>query len=220
MNMVQKKETLYGCLWSLLIVIISGFPILVSANPSNVSDCLEEGDCLEIEEEVQMDEQNEELLIETKKGSLAVDIAKTVFALLLILLLIYMMLRIMKRKNRLMSDVKVLENLGGISVGSNKSIQIVRVGTRVYMIGVGENVELLQEIEDEEIINDLSNRTENKEREMSSLLESFFNRKNGKTEEDNSFQSFNKLFSNELKKLKDNRNTLIKKYQKKDDEHE
>lgn len=84
-----------------------------------------------------------------EKDSLAISIVKTIVLLGLILFLIYFLLKLLNKKNRLFQQSKTLENLGGISLGQNKSIQVIRVGEKMYLIGVGDNVELLQEVSDE-----------------------------------------------------------------------
>lgn len=43
----------------------------------------------------------------------------------------------------------MMQNLGGISVGSQKSVQLVKVGNSLYLVGVGEDVNMLKEITDE-----------------------------------------------------------------------
>ncbi len=67
---------------------------------------------------------------EMEKDSLAISIVKTIVLLGLILFLIYFLLKLLNKKNRLFQQSKTLENLGGISLGQNKSIQVIRVGEK------------------------------------------------------------------------------------------
>ena len=47
-----------------------------------------------------------------------------------------------------------MKNMGGISLGQHKSIQLVVIGETYYLIGVGDDISLLKEITDPEEIND------------------------------------------------------------------
>src|SRR5690625_7861512 len=84
-----------------------------------------------------------------------------IFALLLILALIFFLSKLFNKKNNNLHQLNMMENMGGISVGQNKSIQIVRIGTQFYVVGVGENIDLLKEITDENLQQELiQNETE------------------------------------------------------------
>ena len=48
-----------------------------------------------------------------------------------------------------------MKNMGGISLGQQKSIQLVVIGEAYYLIGVGDDIRLLKEITDTEEINKL-----------------------------------------------------------------
>nr|WP_246521408.1 MULTISPECIES: flagellar biosynthetic protein FliO [Ornithinibacillus] len=160
--------------------------------------------------------------ISSDNGSLVFDLVKLVFALFLILALIYFVLKFLNRRNKLFNQVKVLENLGGIAVGPSKSIQIIRVGSKVYLVGVGENVQLLEEIEDEgmkeEILSSYNQQSDFKPENLLSLLQ----RKDKQTNENSNDTNanFKNLFSNELEKLKENRKKLVNKHTEKEDIHE
>lgn len=215
-------------LFSIGIIILlfsAGFSGLVEAS-NKVSDCLDgTADCEEElepassnESEMEQDESTADI---ENNGSLLFDLVKMFFALLLVLALIYLLIKFLSKRNKLFHQVKALENLGGISVGQNKSIQLVRIGTKVYLIGVGENVEMLQEITDDEIKKDLLHRESNEEKDFSAgaLLTSFLQTKSDGTNRkgDQSKHEFKNLFSNELEKLKQNRKNIIKQQNQKED---
>ena len=44
----------------------------------------------------------------------------------------------------------MVQNLGGLSLGAQKSVQLLQVGKTLYLVGVGEDVQLLREITDPE----------------------------------------------------------------------
>ena len=41
-----------------------------------------------------------------------------------------------------------IRSLGGVPLGQNKSIQIVEIGHSLFVVGVGENIQLLDKIID------------------------------------------------------------------------
>lgn len=74
----------------------------------------------------------------------------TFFIVLAIIIgLIIFTLKFLAQKNQAWSQAKSLRHLGGIAVGQNKSVQLIKIGSHVYVVGVGENVQLLEKIEDE-----------------------------------------------------------------------
>ncbi|WP_245844007.1 flagellar biosynthetic protein FliO [Oceanobacillus rekensis] len=166
------------------------------------------------------EDNNNELLNRTESnGSLAFEIVKMFFALILVIALIYILIKFLSKRNKLFNHVKALDNLGGISVGQNKSIQIIRIGSQLYLVGVGENVELLQEITDEEVKRDIllsSERTTDNFPGGALLTSLIPNKKDAKP--DPSENNFKALFSKELENLKQNRNKMINKH--KEDPHE
>lgn len=213
--MLNKRTLIWFFLFFLLCISI---PNQTFANPSTVTDCIEHGDCPDMEEELESDQAEDgEDIVVSKNSNLAFDIVKMVFALLLILLLIYVILKVFNRKNRVLQQVNILDNLGGVSVGANKSIQMIRVGKKIYMIGVGETVELLEEITDEDVKKDILNSLEDQKSSNHPIdLKQLFSRKDHPDEE----KAFQTLFSRELDQLKKSRKNIINKHHQKDDEHE
>lgn len=218
----MKKKKI--CIYVIITLIFMNTYITVHAEPLNVTDCLEdEEDCSELNqsppEEINSDDSNSQVS-SMESSSLVFNIVKVVFALFLILLLIYVLLKFLNKKNKMFHKVKALENIGGISLGQNKSIQVVRIGERFYLIGVGDNVELLQEITDESLINHLLDSQESTS-EASSMLKTLFPLKESKENDENiEEKQFKNLFTSELNKLKENRKKLIEKHQKKEDKYE
>lgn len=210
-----------------IIFILCILPLPVGASP-NVSDCMNNNDeCTnedinsEEEADVINEDSNNGMVVngDNSSPSLVFEIIKMFFALLLVIGLIYVVLKLLGKRNKLGSNIKSLENVGGISVGQNKSIQIVRIGNQVYMVGVGDNVELLQEITDEETIQQILHDEQQSEDFLGTNFMSMLTKKKKiNTREDDSDQSFEKLFEQELNNLKSNRGKMIQNY--KEDSHE
>lgn len=190
----------------------------------NVLDCIEnEKDCEEENPDsvgIMEKNTNNELLEENSfsGGSLAFSFAKMIVALFFVLAIIYIILLLLRRKNKLYQHSKMLENLGGIPLGPNRSVQLIRVGSKVYLVGVGEQIQLITEITEQDVVDSLIEQTE---REETSVLQDFlssrFRKNTEKTKGSN--DQFISTLHGELSKLQDNRTELIHKIVEKDDEH-
>ena len=77
-------------------------------------------------------------------------------ALAFVIFLIYALLKFVNKRSRSFSSHSTIESIGGVGLGANRSVQVVRIGKKLYLVGVGDSVQLLKEIEDkaevEEII--------------------------------------------------------------------
>lgn len=75
-----------------------------------------------------------------------------IFCLVLIIALFFVIIKVISQKNKLMMSGRSVKLIGGVSIGQNKSIQVVEVGHSLYVVGVGDNVQLISKIEDAEEI--------------------------------------------------------------------
>lgn len=78
---------------------------------------------------------------------------KVMFVLLFIIGLIILLIRFLAQKNKILMANRAIKNLSGVQLGQNKSVQIIEIGRSLYVIGVGENVELIEKIDQSEEIN-------------------------------------------------------------------
>ena len=85
--------------------------------------------------------------------------------------LLFALLKFINRKSRLYNKNQLMKNVGGISLGQHKSVQLIVVGNQYYLIGVGDDVRLLKEITDHDEIDKL---TEYYEESGESLTEGWF----------------------------------------------
>jgi flagellar protein FliO/FliZ len=215
------KRTVWACVL-LLVLHFAVSPIAVSAAAS-VGDCLQEdaagSDACKDMNEAGNQQENTPTTdgADSSAGgtSTFLNLVKLALALAVVLGLIYVLLKFLNKRNRLFQQVRAMENIGGIALGNNKSVQIVRVGEKVYMLGVGDNVDLLTEITDEQTIQELTEK-EQQEMKASALLTSMLPRKKQQAsapektaaEQDESQNRFQDLFKQELGKLKQSRNKL------------
>lgn len=85
-------------------------------------------------------------------GGTFLTFLKLLFALGVVLALILFLYRFLSKRTRAFQSVGHLRNLGGVSVGPNRSVQLVRIGDEILVVGVGENVQLIKTVEDEDFL--------------------------------------------------------------------
>ncbi len=184
------------------------------------------------EKKIETDKQNEENVeneTQEEEGTyeppnMFISTVKLVFALAIIIILIYFVLKIVNGKNKTVQKTRSLENLGGIPLGTNKSLQTVRIGERIYVIGVGDTVEMLLEVTDEKTKSELmaNNPTDYN---PTNLVKTFLP-KTKKVETNDKFensqtQTFTNMFQKELESLVKGRQKVRKDFTKKEgDRHE
>ncbi|CAM3419146.1 flagella biosynthesis regulatory protein FliZ [Aeromicrobium ponti] len=78
------------------------------------------------------------------------DFFKMILATIFTVGLLYVLLKFINKKSKVYNRSQIVENLGGTALGSNRSIQLIKVGNRILVVGVGENIQLLKEIDDSE----------------------------------------------------------------------
>ncbi|WP_430785911.1 flagellar biosynthetic protein FliO [Virgibacillus flavescens] len=217
MNKLLNKISI--CIF-LIVCYIGIGQVEVSAEAPNAKECIEGNvDCGNLEN--QGSNENSDEASKKENDSLLFMLVKMFFALVLVLALIYLLLKFLSKRNKLFSQVKALENVGGVSVGQNKSIQIIRIGDRLYVVGVGDNVELMHEITDEaEKQEILQNNKQSTNFQSGSFLSSLFSHKNNGESSNQPKSDFKNLFAGELDKLKNGRSKMINHHKRKGDKHE
>ncbi|MEF3304827.1 flagellar biosynthetic protein FliO [Paenibacillus sp. GYB003] len=86
-------------------------------------------------------------------GAMFVAMAKVIFFLILIIGIFLVIMKVLaKKKWSWTSGRAVFHSLGGLTVGPNKSVQIVEIGRSLYVLGVGDDVKLIHKIDDPEEI--------------------------------------------------------------------
>nr|WP_295970434.1 flagellar biosynthetic protein FliO [uncultured Bacillus sp.] len=91
----------------------------------------------------------------TKVGLTIWDFIKMILATIFVVALLYLVLKFMNKKSTMLKNSQLMDNLGGVPLGANRSVQMIRIGKRLFIVGVGENVQLLKEIEDVEEYNQI-----------------------------------------------------------------
>ena len=107
---------------------------------------------------------------------LALTVWRTFFSLALIIGLIYFVMYVLRRTTgeggSYLASKKMFAILGRFSLGPKKSIYLVRVGEKILVLGVGNEINLLLVIEDGQLIKSIEYESKNplKIREFSDYL--------------------------------------------------
>ena len=76
------------------------------------------------------------------------NLLKVVFFLAVIVILIVLLIRFLGRRNQSLMSGRSIRTLGAMGLGPNKSIQVIELGGSLYLIGVGENISMMDKITD------------------------------------------------------------------------
>jgi flagellar protein FliO/FliZ len=71
---------------------------------------------------------------------------KFIISFVLVIGLLFLLLRFLSKRNRILPSNGPILSLGGQALGNNKSLQILLIGQTIYIVGVGETVTLIRTI--------------------------------------------------------------------------
>lgn len=148
------------------------------------------------------------------------DFVKMFFALGIVIALFYIILRFINNKNRFYGQMKAIENLGGLPLGTNRSIQLIRIGNKVLVVGVGETIQLLKEITSPDEIDQLTNQKDVAPLQVSqTILKKFLTKTESKSKNNsNSADSFSSMLKEQLEDLAEGRKKIYDKFKRDQDE--
>ncbi|TLS49836.1 hypothetical protein FE782_22805 [Paenibacillus antri] len=75
---------------------------------------------------------------------------QVIVVLAVVIGLIVVLIRFLAARNKRWSGDRSLQVHAGVPLGQNKSMQVVEIGDAVYIVGVGDNITLLDKIDDPE----------------------------------------------------------------------
>ncbi|WP_338786611.1 flagellar biosynthetic protein FliO [Metabacillus sp. FJAT-53654] len=165
--------------------------------------------------------QEEPVVQEDALSVSAFDFIKMFLALAFVLFLVYFLLKFVTKRNRMFQQGQSIVNLGGTSLGQSKSIQMVKVGNRLFVLGVGESISLLKEIDDEQERNQLIEDFERKQEQIvepkdliqkvTTILNDNLKRNRAKEKE----TTFSTSFKDQLEKVKNERTKQLEDVKRK-----
>jgi len=153
------------------------------------------------------------------------DYVKMIFALLFVVLLLYGLLRFVNSRNKTFQHNQLIQNLGGVGVSQGKSVQLLQVGNSLFLVGIGEDITLLKEIEDPEEIEKITKIYEEKQvigktvpyiTELVNGLKENVSTKSKSNEKND--PSFNETFQKKLREIKKDRSDVLTDWKTKERE--
>ncbi|MHA6484388.1 flagellar biosynthetic protein FliO [Paenibacillus sp. strain BS8-2] len=131
-----------------------------------------------------------------------------IVSLAIVITLIVLVIKWLSNRSRAWGSNRSMRSLGGVALGQNSSMQVVEIADRIYVVGVGETITLLDKFEDPEqvaaVIAALAKQTEGSwnPKDVTALIRRW---RSGKTEEKqpnderwNESASFQQLLQNKL----------------------
>jgi flagellar protein FliO/FliZ len=142
-------------------------------------------------------------------------IVRVFFALAFVGILIFFLVRFLSRKSGNFNSTRKLRIVAGIGLSPQKSMQIVEVGNKLYIVGVGNDIQVLDKIEAPEEIEALIESLDAPLIENQFLLtwkdkiSTWFKKKEVVSEEmELDIEEYEKLFSEQLKDATNRQNTV------------
>lgn len=147
--MQSLKRLVKAALPAALLLFFLLDPVQAGAQDCSVQAAIAEGEeCLG--ESGEPDEADE---VQVSFGeSPWISFLKMIGALLVVIALLFGLLKFVNKRARSFQESKALSLVSGVSLGGNRSVQMVKVGNKLLVVGVGEQVQLLHTIEDQDEI--------------------------------------------------------------------
>lgn len=132
----------------------------------------------------------------------------------LIIALIILLVRFLGKRNRYLSQSHAIRTLGAIGLGPNKSLQVIEIGGSVYLVGVGEDISLVDKISNPDEVASLVQAFEHEGMELAGLsstlsgLISRFRKEPPREEEELDGVAFHEVFQSQLRKMPDRKRQM------------
>lgn len=159
---------------------------------------------------------------DVKKSQVGVsflDFLRMILATVFVAALIYFLLKFINKKSMMYKSSQLVENLGGTSLGANRSVQIVKAGNKLLIVGVGENIQLLKEIDDPEEYSQVIQEYNSKMEQLvqpSDIVTKLLKR--AKEDGGNQRSEFSSLLKAQLNDMASGRKKMLEELQKKGSE--
>nr|WP_106784216.1 flagellar biosynthetic protein FliO [Lysinibacillus timonensis] len=155
------------------------------------------------------------------QGLGAWDYIKMLLSLIFVLALLLFVLKFINKKSSNYQQNNNVRNLGGITLGSQKSVQLLQIGQSIYIVGVGENIQLIKELSNQDEIEQLINNFNDRQTFVATtpyIAELFKKLKLNKNQQasEQSQSSFGELFNNQLSDIKKERRDELEKWMEKE----
>lgn len=158
-------------------------------------------------------------------GVTFMDIVRTILVLVIVIGLLLAVLKWLQKKSNLPYSGNLVKNLGGTPLGGNRSIQIIQAGNSILIVGVGEDVQLLKEVTDENEISELLEQY-NERMNQQVITKNFFVKTKGFLEkkmtgnQSETQHTFKKEIEKRIKELETKRKEAMEEHLKKGSKEE
>ncbi|MNJ40081.1 flagellar biosynthetic protein FliO [Paenibacillus bouchesdurhonensis] len=134
------------------------------------------------------------------------NLLTVIVVLAIIIVLIVLLIRFLGKRNRYLSQSRSIRTLGAVGLGPNKSLQVIEIGGNVYLVGVGEDISLVDKISDPEQLALLHQAFAEEAAEfpgLASVIGNFVSRfrKPSPEEEELDETTFHEVFQSQLRKM-------------------
>jgi len=171
----------------------------------------------------------EPTVIEDMKGPSQWEVLANLLYVIVILAvvigLIIVLIKFLSKNSQRFYAAKGLRLMAGIQLGQNKSLQVVEVGRRIYLLGVGENIQLIDKIDDEQEADAIrqmlaANDTAGGEgwRKLLSLLNR--RREPQKSESFEATESFQEIFYRQMNRVSESKKQQLEDWERQADRTE
>ncbi|WP_199617979.1 flagellar biosynthetic protein FliO [Paenibacillus alkalitolerans] len=143
---------------------------------------------------------------------------QVIITLVVIIGIIVLLIRFLAKKNKMWSGDRSMRVLGGVTLGQHKSMQVVEIGGALYIVGVGENITLIDKVTDQEALETVllsleGGRPSGRSAVFPELFRWFSSRKTGKQEQAygddaHSAAAFKDLLQTKLKSVANRKEAL------------
>ena len=152
------------------------------------------------------------------------DYMKMLFSLIFVLALLIIVLKFLNKKSAGYQQNSVVRNIGGISVGAQKSVQMLHIGDKLYIVGVGDDVQLIKEIDNPEEIErllEIYNEKQSFAVSTTPYILDLVKKLRGtktevETEDKQSSENFGEMFNKRLTELTKTRKSELDKWKEKE----
>jgi flagellar protein FliO/FliZ len=166
---------------------------------------------LQQEQQQQKDDQDQSVLFgkSTNQPSGFELFLQLLFYLVIVIAMIYGLIKFLAVRQKKLQPNQLFQVMGGTQLGQNKSIQLVKVGESLYLLGVADQVNLIKEITNPQEITQIEDSMVDKE---SVMVKSFVDllKSKLKTEEHTSNpSSFQSVFKQSIENQHVKREKLV-----------
>ncbi|MGE7947298.1 flagellar biosynthetic protein FliO [Lysinibacillus sp. NPDC093688] len=214
-----RLTMIFAFLVTFLFLYPTTTSVYAESNTNFVSDCIK-GDCKEDSTPAAKKDSDSQAAGDIS----AWEYIKMVLALIFVVALFYGLMKFLNKRNLNFQRNQLVQNLGGLSLGAQKSVQLLQVGKTLYLVGVGEDVQLLREITDpDEVATLLALYNERQELASTSpyiaeVLSKFKRKNNESLSVQQTQNSFGELFEKKISEIKQERNEELEKWKQKEND--